>query len=213
MAILTANTSSEVTDLAWDWIRHGGRSLLHYEQGEKAMFPWLHIPGCERIGSLNLTGDLKVKGRRHRRSNGGSLWIYHYALINIRHTTHVWWSTREQMHTHTHTDSWQLKKKDWHHHFPPLKHLSSASLRTSFPLLISISHEFTCNELRITVEHIMEHLPRQWLGIGLSDGHNVKWWGLWPIIFVPYNITAHQSDYSGPILCPFYKRFCLNWLT
>ena len=29
------------------------------------MFPWLHIPGCEGIGSLNLTGDLKVRGQRN----------------------------------------------------------------------------------------------------------------------------------------------------
>lgn len=35
----TANISSEVTDLAWDWIRHGWRTLLHYERGG-AMFPW-----------------------------------------------------------------------------------------------------------------------------------------------------------------------------
>lgn len=31
--------------------------------GYVSMVP--HIPGCERIGSLNLTGDLKVRGQRN----------------------------------------------------------------------------------------------------------------------------------------------------
>lgn len=55
----------------------------------------------------------------------------------------------------------------------PLEHLSSVSLSLNIPLLISISHKSTCNE-HITVKHIMEHLPSQWLRISLSDGHNVK---------------------------------------
>lgn len=167
------------------------------------MFPWQHIPGCERIGSLNLTGDFKVKGERRGGPTGAACEsiITPAALINIQCTTHVWWSvwTRMYRHTlshtlsHTHT-SWFLAIKDKIDITVFL--LLSISAWTLFPLLTSISHESTCNE-HITVELIVERLPGQWLCFSLSDGHNVKWWGLslkWSI--PPRNVTAHQPDYS-----------------
>lgn len=111
-------------------------------------------------------------------------------------------------------DFWQLKKKT---DITIFLLLSISSPWTPFPLLISVSlTNFTCNEHRITAEHITEHLPSQWLGITLSDGHNVKWRGLrspGPIVFSLITSRRANLIIRDLILWLFEKLFELNdWM-
>ena len=141
-----------------------------WARGEKAMFPWQHIPGCERIGSLNLAGDFKVKGERRGGPTGAACESIITPTAAHKHTMHntcvvecmgtdVQTLSHTLKHTHTHTHpSWFLAIKEKIDITVFL--LLSISAWTLFPLLISISHESTCNE-HITVELIVDRLPGQ----------------------------------------------------
>ncbi len=196
----TANISPEVAVLAWDWIRHGWRALLRYEQRGKAMFPWLHIPGCEKIVSLNLTRDFRVRGQRHvvQREQPLNLSLYCVHKHTALNTSLVEYTTHTHTHTHTHTLWFLAIKEKIDITIFLLLSISAWSLSEHYFLFSA--HKSICYE-HITVKHIMESLPGQRLCISLSDDH--KMMKTWDVVvtffflsfFVKTNITGHQSDY------------------
>lgn len=67
------------------------------------MFPWLHIPGCETIGSLNLDWRFKGQGSEAPQSSGGQL--VNLSLRTHKHRAHNRCSMRRigaWRHTHSH---------------------------------------------------------------------------------------------------------------